>query len=406
MPRFSYKAATASGEVIQGELDAASREAAIDRLRGQGHIPIRAVERRGGFASGFTLGGGSRRGRVGEKDVTVLTRELATLLGAGLPLDRALSILRELAPSAPSRSLIERIQEGVRGGATLGDALEMQGGAFPGYYVGMVRAGEAGGNLEGVLSALADSLERAQDLRDSLSGALAYPILVLIMAVLSLVVLMTAVIPEFRPLFESSGAELPLLTQLVIASSEFVGRFWWVFLLLVLAGLIALRQNNRSPAGRLRWDRWLLKRRLIGDLLLKVEVARLARTLGTLTRNGVSLLNAVAMTAGTVENRAVAEALNEVRLRLAKGEGLARPMAETEIFPPLAVQLIQVGEESGALDEMLVRVADIYEGEVRKSLQRMLSLLAPIITIGLGILIAVIIGSMVSAILSAYDLPI
>lgn len=406
MPRFNYKAATASGEVIQGELDAASRDAAIDRLRGQGHIPIRAEEQRAGSLFGFSWAGGFRRGRVGEKDVSLLTRELATLLAAGLPLDRALSILGELSPSAPGRALVERVQEGVRGGATLGDALEMQGGAFPGYYVGMVRAGEAGGNLEGVLAALADSLERSQSLRDDLSGALAYPLLVVVMAVLSLVVLMTAVIPEFRPLFESSGAEMPLLTRAVIACSEFVGRFWWLFLLLLLAGLVALRQNNRSPGGRLRWDRWLLRRPLIGGLILKVEVARLARTLGTLTRNGVSLLNAVAMTAGTVENRAIAEALNEVRLRLAKGEGLARPMAETTVFPPLAVQLIQVGEESGALEDMLVRVADIYEGEVQKALQRMLSLLAPLITIGLGIVIAVIIGSMVSAILSTYELAI
>ena len=195
-------------------------------------------------------------------------------------------------------------------------------------------------------------------------------------------------------------------SPVVIATSEFVGNFWWVLCVAVLVGLLALRQNNRSPSGLLRWHRWLLRQPLVGSLILKVEVARLTRTLGTLSKNGVTLLNAVSMTAGTVENRAVAEALNEVRIRLAKGEGLARPMAETAVFPLLAVQLIQVGEESGALEDMLMRVADIYDGEVQKNLQRMLSLLAPLITVGLGIVIAVIIGSMVSAILSSYDLPI
>jgi general secretion pathway protein F len=167
-----------------------------------------------------------------------------------------------------------------------------------------------------------------------------------------------------------------------------------------------LRLNNRSASGRLKWDHWLLRRFLIGDLILKVEVARFARTLGTLSKNGVNLLNALSMTIGTVENQAIVEALNEVRMRLAKGEGLAQPMLQTAIFPTLATQLIQVGEESGTLDDMLLRVADVYDGEVQRTLERMLSLLVPLITIGLGILIAIIIGAMVSAILSSYDLSI
>ena len=199
---------------------------------------------------------------------------------------------------------------------------------------------------------------------------------------------------------------MPMLTRAVIAASEFVGDFWWTLCLAVLAAIFALRVNNRSPNGRLRWDRWLLRRFLIGDLILKVEVARLARTLGTLSKNGVNLLNALSMTIGTVQNQAIVEALNEVRMRLAKGEGLAQPMLQTAIFPTLAIQLIQVGEESGALEDMLLRVAEVYDGEVERTLQRMLSLLVPLITIGLGIVIAVIIGAMVSAILSSYNLAI
>jgi general secretion pathway protein F len=406
MTRFSYKAATASGEVIEGEIEASNRQAAIDRLRGQGHVPIRAEEKGRGLGAGLRLGFSIGARRVGPKDLALLTRELATLLQAGLPLDRSLSVLRDLARAGPGRTLVERMQDQVRGGAALADAMEAHPEVFPNFYIGMVRAGEAGGNLESVLSALSDSLERAQALRESVSSALTYPILVVVMAILSLVVLMTAVIPEFRPLFEDSGTALPLMTRIVIAVSDFVGAYWWALALGVLALVALVRRHNSDPKGRLRWDRWVLGMPYLGDLVLKVEVTRMARTLGTLSKNGVNLLNALSMTIGTVENRVVTEALDDVRLRLAKGEGLSRPMAETSIFPTLALQLIQVGEESGALEDMLLRVADIYDEEVQRSLQRLLSLLAPLITIVLGIVIAVIIGSMIAAILSAYDLPI
>lgn len=406
MPRFSYKAATPGGEVIEGEIEAPSRQAVIERLRSQGHVPIRAEAKGSGLAAALRLDLSIGPRRIGTNELALRTRELATLLQAGLPLDRSLSVLRDLARPGPGRILVERVQERVRGGATLADALDSHPDVFPTFYIGMVRAGEAGGNLEGVLSALADSLERAQKLRQNVGSALLYPVLVVIMAVLSLIILMTAVIPEFRPLFEGSGVALPLMTRIVIAVSDFVGRFWWGLGLGILVVAMGVRQHNRSPAGRLRWDRWILRLALIGTLLLRIEVARLTRTLGTLSKNGVSLLNALSMTIESVENRAVAEALNEVRARLAKGEGLSRPMAEAALFPALAIQLIQVGEESGALEDMLLRVADIYDQEVQRTLQRLLSLLVPLITIGLGIMIAVIIGSMVAAILSAYDLPI
>ncbi len=245
MPRFSYKAATASGEVIVGEIEAANRQAAIDRLRGQGHIPIRAEEKGRGLGAGHRLGLSIGARRVGPKDLALLTRELATLLQAGLPLDRALSVLRDLARAGPGRTLVERVQDQVRGGAALADAMEGHPEVFPSFYIGMVRAGEAGGNLEGVLSGLADSLERAQALRESINSALMYPMLVVVMAVLSLVVLMTAVIPEFRPLFEDSGTSLPLLTRAVIAASEFVGAYWWALALGVL-GLVALVRRHRA----------------------------------------------------------------------------------------------------------------------------------------------------------------
>lgn len=405
MPWYVYKAVSADGEVLEGELEAPDRSSVVERLRSQGHVPIRAEERKGG-GGGVAWRRVARRDRgVGPAEVSLLTRELSILLEAGLPLDRALTTLSSLSAEGPVRRLVERILERVRGGSSLAEALEAQGEVFPSYYAGMVRAGEAGGALEAVLSRLADALERAQALRESVKSALLYPLLVVVLAVLSLVVLMTLVVPRFRPLFEDSGAALPLVTEVVIGLSDFMRDFWWLLLALVAGAVFLVRRHNATAAGRLRWDRWLLGWPLLGDLLLKIEVARLSRTLGTLLANQVNVLNALSMSMGSLGNRAVIAGLSELRGRLTKGEGLAVPLAEAGIFPVLAVQLIQVGEESGKLEEMLLRVAAIYDEEVRRTVDRLLALLVPAVTIVLGLVIAVIIGSMLAAILSAYELP-
>ncbi|MDH3594372.1 MAG: type II secretion system F family protein [Rhodospirillales bacterium] len=402
MAWYSYKAVTAEGEVIEGELEANDRRAVVERLRSQGHVPIRAEERR---RAGLLRRGRARRGAgISQGAVALLTRELSMLLQSGLPLDRALSILSTLSPQGPLRRLVDRLLDRVRGGASLAEALEAQGEVFPGFYSGMVRAGEAGGGLEVVLTRLAETLERAQALRESVKSALIYPILVVILAVGSLIVMMTLVIPQFRPLFEESGKALPLLTQVVIGVSDFVRDFWWALAVALVVLVVAVRRHNASPEGRLRWDRWLIGLPLLGDLLVKIEVARLARTLGTLLANQVNVLNAVSMTLGTLGNRAVGGALSEIRGRLTKGEGLAVPMAEAGVFPVLAVQLIQVGEESGQLDSMLLRVAEIYDDEVKRTIDRLLALLVPVIIIVLGLVIALMIGSILMAIMSSYDL--
>ena len=410
MPLYVYKAVSADGEVLEGELEAPDRSVVVERLRSQGHVPIRAEERKGGPLGGVGLGGVVRRrpargAGIKGQDVVLLTRELSILLGSGLPLDRALTVLGSLSREGPVRRLVERLLEKVRGGSSLAEALEAQGEVFPSYYAGMVRAGEAGGALEAVLERLADALERAQALRESVKSAMLYPALVVVLAVVSLIVLMTLVVPRFRPLFEDSGAALPLLTEVVIWVSDLMQDFWWLLLGLLVVSVVAVRRHNAEPAGRLRWDRFLLGLPLLGDLLLKIEVARLSRTLGTLLANQVNVLNALTMSLGSLGNRAVGAALSELRGRLAKGEGLAVPLAEAGVFPTLAVQLIQVGEESGKLEEMLLRVAAIYDEEVRRTVERLLGLLVPLVTIALGVLIALIIGSMLAAILSAYDLP-
>ena len=383
-------------------IDASSQDAVIERLRRQGHVPIRA-ELQKGFSLRGLSGGGRARGRIKTRDLGLMTRELATLLDAGLQLDRGLSILAELSPAGPVRTMIEQVLESVRGGSTFADALEQHEQSFPGFYIGLVRAGEAGGNLAAVLNRLSDTLDKSQKLKESVRTASIYPTIVLIFAVVSIMVLMTWVLPAFRPMFDDAGTSLPVLTQIVVAVSDFVAAYWWIMAVLLLVGILILQAHNRTEAGRLRWDAWLLRLPLFGDLIRKVEVARFSRTLGTLMSNGVTVLNAMAMTTETVVNKVIVQAVTEVRGRLAKGEGLAQPLNDTGEFPHLAIQLIKVGDESGQLEQMLLRVADIYDDEVTRTIQRILSLLVPVITIALGILIAVIIASIVMAMLSAYE---
>jgi general secretion pathway protein F len=403
MPQFRYKAVTSAGEEVEGALEAASRAAAIDRLRREGHTPIRADE-----ISGLPgLGRLSKPWRISRQlsqaDIILLTRELATLLQAGLPLDRALTVASELSPEGAQRRFLQAILNAVRGGATLADAMTAPGVTLPAFYVGMVRAGEAGGTLDAVLARLADTLERTQALRESIRSALYYPIIVVVVAILTLVLLLTAVVPEFRPLFDDAGTAMPMPMMILLEAGDFLKRWWWALLLLLVGIVFGARHYKSRPQGRLQWDGWLSRTPLIGDLVVKIEVARFARTFGTLLANGVTTLQAFSIAIGAIGNRAIAQGIDNVTSQLKRGEGLATPLRETGMFPRLAAQLVQVGEESGQLEAMLLRVADIYDEEVKRTLQRLLALLTPVVTIGLGILVAGIVGSMLSAILSTYE---
>ena len=406
MPRYRYKAISAAGDILQGEIEAADRQAVIDGLHNQGSTPIRAdvVTGRAGRPFGsFAL---SRKRKLRPEVLVLTTREVATLLKAGLPIDRALGILAEIASDGAVRTFLENVLKSVRGGATLADALEPFKDSLPPYYTGLVRAGEAGGALESVLSRLAESMERAQSLRETVRSAMYYPAFVLAMSVLTLIVLFTMVIPEFRPLFEDSATGMPSSMAAVIAVSDTLRDYWWAIALGIVAIVLLVQQQYKGIEGRRRRDGLLLRLPLFGDLVTKLEVARFARTLGTLLANGVMVLNALSITAETISNRLLAEAIGGLAGRLKRGEGLALPLMETGLFPPLAVQLIQVGEESGQMESMLLRVADIYDEEVKRTIQRLLAMLVPVMTICIGILVAGIIATMLTAILSTYELSL
>ena len=401
MALFHYRAAGLDGEVESGELEARDEAAAVERLQTMGFIPIRIEPL---VAAGESGRGLFSRRRIGQDQVGALTRELATLLRAGLPLDRAVEILISLAQSPQMQALLTRVRDDVRGGAAFSKALEAHPGVFSPFYVGMVRAGEAGGALGSVLARIGEFMERSQALKETVKSALIYPSILVLASVTSVLLLLTFVVPQFSQMFEQSGKALPLATQIVVQAGNFLRRYWWAIPL----GLFAVHRyfawQMSRPESKLIWDGRMLRLPLAGDLLAKIEIARFARTLGTLLANGIPLLAALTIVKDTVGNSVIAAGLEAAREQLKAGQGLAKPLMAQGIFPQLAVHMVSVGEETGQLDEMLVRVADVYDGEVSLAVKRMLALLEPAMILGLGLIIGGIILSILMAILKVNSL--
>lgn len=402
MPTYQYKAVSATGQMVEGDMDAASPAVVVERLRDQGQFPLNVDE-------GGGIGALLRRDvfagtTVRQDDLTVLTRELATLLQAGMPLDRALRIAVEVAERPAPRLLLARILERIQGGSSLADAIEAEGDVFPTYYASMVRAGESGGALAKVLGQLTLVMERVQALRDSLRSALIYPAILLVMAVLTMVVMFVFVIPQFRPLFEELGDSLPLLTRIFLVVGEAVSDWWWAGLLALAIFALGLRNRLRNPGFRLRWDGAKLSLPAIGDLIRKVETARFARVLAMLLKGGQPLLDGLTIVRDVADNLVVRLAIGDVAGRLRQGQGLSAPLAETNVFPPVAVHMIRVGEESGHLENMLEQLANSLDREVEHAAKRLLALLVPLLTLCLGGFVALIILSVLGAMLSVNEL--
>jgi general secretion pathway protein F len=400
MPVYRYKAVSPAGEVTVGELDAANEAEIVDRLRDQGMMPMQIGEAtaRAGALAPRKRGAGRRwfeSKRVTRDQVMGITRELATLLNAGLPLDRALEMLIGLALSPPVAALLQGIRDDVRGGKSLSQALDLRREVFSRFYVNIVRAGEAGGALGVVLARLADTMERNKELRENVKSALIYPTILVCVAAISVVVLLIFVVPQFELTFAQAGKALPLPTLVVVTVGTFFKQWWWAVLSGVVLFAMWWRSRLKRPAVKRRWDERLLAMPLVGDLVTKVEVARFARTLATLIGNGVTLLAALSIVKETMSNGVMANALDGVVARLREGKGFGRPLAETGLYPRLATQLILVGEESGQLETMLGRVADLYDREVQVAIKRFLAVLEPALILSL----AVLIGGIVFAIL-------
>lgn len=409
MPIFRYKAVSPAGEVTEGVVDALTHAAVIERLQGMGLIPIRAVEAGEGkdaVASTATRSGFFSARKLSQDDLGNMTRELATLLRAGLPLDRSFEILIDLAEKPSVARLLGVLRNDVRSGDALSKALDKHRDVFSRFYINMVKAGEVGGALGVVMSRLAEHIERSKDLKDSVVSALIYPAILVFVATASVLALVIFVVPQFKQIFDQSGKALPFATSVVLTTGTFLRANWPILLAGLLLSLWLLSRSFTNPVTRAGWDARLLRWPVAGPLIAKLEMARFARSLGTLLENGVPLLAGLSILKETLGNAVFRDAVGQIAGELKEGRGMSKPMLETKVFPKLAVQMIAVGEETGRLDEMLVQVADVYDKEVASAIKKALALLQPVMIIGLAIVIGGIIMSILVAMFDLMDLPI
>jgi general secretion pathway protein F len=403
MPVFVYRAADQRGQTIDGVMEAPDARSVVERLHRDAYFPIKVAphEERKPWLSLPTSS------RVSQRDLLALTQQLATLFEAGLPLDRALAILEELAPSPRVKAIVTDLLHSVRGGTSLSEALaKHHPRPFSRLYINMVRAGEKGGVLEVSLRRLAEFLEARAAFTDAVTSALAYPLVITAVGAGAIVFLMTFVIPRFATIFADLGQAIPLPTQILLTVSEGLRVYWWVGALAILAGVLAWRMWTATPAGRMRWDQTLLRLPLMGRLSIKVETARFTRTLGTMLRSGVPVLGALAVVGDMMSNQAIGRAVARLADGVKRGGTVASGLKEHTPFPALAVHMVRVGEETGRLEEMLIKVAETFETDVKTELRRVLGLLEPAIILGMGVLVAFIVVAMLLAIFSINDLPL
>jgi type IV pilus assembly protein PilC len=388
MPDYLWKGRTPSGSIENGEIAAASPEEVQRILRERKIVPtsIRAKPKE------ITLP--FLKGKVSSKAITVFTRQFSVMINAGLPLIKCLDIQVAQVDSERFKNILKDLITAVEGGSTLADALREHREIFGDLYINMVEAGEKGGSLATILARLADYLEKADTIKRKVKGALVYPVAIVIVAVLAVAVLLMFVIPVFASMFTDLGGTLPLPTRIVIALSKFMGRWWWVIFLSLIGLIIAIRSYYKTEVGNLQIDSFLIKLPIFGTLIKKQAIARFSRTLSTLLSSGVNILDALEITAGTTGNKLVENAVMRARTSIAQGESIAEPLSkEKALFPPMVVQMITIGEQTGGLDDMLSKVADFYDDEVDQAVANLMNALEPIIIVFLG----VVIGGMVMA---------
>ncbi|HYA27078.1 MAG TPA: type II secretion system F family protein [Thermodesulfovibrionales bacterium] len=396
MATFSYRATTMEGTVIEGIIDAADEKTAVERLRNTGVIPLKIAAPSAGLKQKFTL-------KSPKGDLLMFTTELSALLGAGLPLDRSLNVLAEISESKEMQSIIQSTLKSIREGSSFSDALLKHPKLFPKIYVNMIRAGEAGGVLDVVLDKLNEFLESSKELKDHIFSAMIYPAILILAGGISIIFLLTFVLPKFAVIFAEMGTSLPLPTKIVLAASGFLRSFWWIVIGAAIASWVLFKKAIKIPSGKYKWDS--LKLKLLGNVIRKVETARFARTLGTLIKSGVPLLQALNNSRDVIDNQVIALSIDKVSKGAKEGKGIAQPLAEAGAFPALALSMIKVGEETGQLDVMLLKVASTYEKSLRVAIRRFVSFLEPAMILLMGLVIGFIVVSMLMAIFSITELP-
>jgi type IV pilus assembly protein PilC len=395
MAIFVWEGRTAQGRIVKGDtLEAPNLEAAIARLREQRIRPLanKVREKGAGFDKELSIPGFGPT--VSTKEVSVATRQLATMIDAGLPIVQCLEILGEQSENKLLRSTINTVRRDVEGGCTLADALRKHPKIFDDLYVNMVEAGEAGGILNTILNRIALFIEKASRLKKKVKGAMIYPVAIVMVAIIVVAVLMIFVIPVFADLYGSMGKALPAPTQICINISNVFVAYWWLMLASGIGVVMAIKFYYKTPQGHMNIDRLLLRLPVIGDLLRKVAVARFTQNMALLLSSGVPILDGLAITARTAGNKVVEKAIMESRASISKGNTVAEPLRESKIFPPLVCQMVAVGESTGGLDVMLRKVAELYEEEVDDAVNNLTAMMEPAIMVVLGVVLGGLVVAM------------
>ena len=395
MPTFNWSARPAAGgDIKQGEIELPTKDEVLAFLHRQKLIPVAVREKPKQFQIQFGTG-------IATRDIVIFTRQFATMINSGLPLVQSLDILGEQTENQALAKVLGEVLYDVESGHTLADALGRHPKVFTELFVNMVAAGEAGGILDTILLRLATFLEKNDALVRKIKGAMIYPAVIFSVAGMAIVILLIFVIPTFQTMFESAGIPLPLPTRIVIGMSQFLQSFWWAVLIGIIGSVVAIRQIYTTDGGRLFIDRLMLALPILGDLQRKAAVARFTRTLGTLVSSGVSILEGLEITAKTAGNRVIHDAVMSSRASIAGGETIAGPLKESGVFPPMVVQMINVGEQTGGLDTMLTKIADFYDDEVDVAVEALLAAMEPIMIVVLGVVVG---GMIVAMYLPIFDM--
>jgi general secretion pathway protein F len=403
MGSFHFKAIASDGKVRTGSLTAATEKAVAAELRNQGLTPVYVGQE--STSSGLSLKmptfGGSKR-----KDVLLFTKELSTLLNAGVPVDRALSIASDLTENDEFKSILQDVIRVLKGGKSLADSLAGHPDHFSDLYINMVRAGEASGSLAAVFERLAQFEKTRDELRNYIVSSMVYPVLLLLVGLGSVLVLMYFVVPRFAAVFEESRMEMPLPTKMLLETSRALQTYGWIAVLLIVVGVVAMRFYTNTVEGRLWWDTFRLRIPLLGDALRKAETARFASAMATLVANSVPLVQSIGIAGAILNNRKISGALAAVAQGVKRGEGIAGPLKRTGQFPALAGHLLSVGEETGRLDHMFTQMAEIYETDTRAAIRRFTALFEPLIILVMGVMVGILVLSMLLAITSINEVAV
>ena len=403
MPAFAYQAMDASGLNTSGTVEAVDRLAAAYLLQQRGLLPLKIASDAGQSRTAWWPDFQSFQGMAQHRLICI--RTLSFLLTAGIPLDRALAVSAQLSESALFGQSLQEVLRAIKGGKSLSSALESHPRLFPRFYVSMIRAGETSGNLGGVLTQLADYQESANELRSHLISSMIYPALLLLVGGISVLFLMEFVVPKFATVFQQAGAALPLPTQILLFLSQVIQKTWWLWLLAIPLSITALQRYLVTGPGRKRFDYFVLAVPKLGPVVERIQVSRFARSLGTLLQGGVPMVRSLEIARQVVGNQRLSGALDHLLQGVKQGKGLVRPLEESGAFPPLAVHLIGVGEETGRLDVTLLQVANVYERETRTAIKNLVAFFEPCMILVMGLVVGAIVISILLAIYSINDIP-